>query len=72
MSERRGAYIVNSPAHFLTVSDRVIIEDQAQWQAELIRKVERLRAQRVRGIIFVTEDGVLLVFRAEPAGRIEP
>ena len=69
MSERRGAYIMDQPAHFLS---EVVIADRAQWQAELIRKVEHLRARGQRGIIFVTETGVLLLFRAEPAGRIEP
>jgi len=69
MNERRSGYIIAQPAHFLS---EVVIAERAQWQADLIRKVERLRAQRVRGIIFVTEDGALLVFRAEPAGRIEP
>lgn len=44
----------------------------AEWERQALAKLRALRAQGKPGILWMTEDGILLVFRAEKFGRIAP
>ncbi len=40
------------------------------WERAALVKLRLLRASRKRAMLYVTEMGIILVFIAEPAGRI--
>ncbi len=59
--------------HYVTTQTRVIpdpLDALADWERAAIVKLRLLRSANKRAILFVTEAGTILVFVAEPAGRI--
>lgn len=53
----------------LPVQPHVISE--IEWEVRVLAHLRRLRAERKRAILELTEDGIVLVFTLQKAGRVE-
>lgn len=47
------------------------VRDEVEWEIRALAVLRRLRSDRKRAILELTEQGVILVYVLTPAGRIE-